>query len=62
VRGTAERIGDRGAAVDGKCRPQAPLDLRDQHPPGRDCGAVELGQRVEAIRVGGGGEPEHDIR
>jgi len=62
VGGASERIGDRSAAVERKCRPEAAADLGDQHLPGRDPGAVELGQGLEAISIGSRGEPEDDAR
>ena len=56
-----ERIRDWRAAVERKRRLETAVDLGDQHLAGGDTGAVELGQSLEAIRVGRGREPEDDV-
>jgi hypothetical protein len=56
----AERIGDRVATVERERGPESAVDLRDQHLAGWDTGTVELGQGLEPILVGRGGEPEDD--
>ena len=57
-----ERIRDRRAAVERERGVETPVDLGDQHPAGGDTSAVELGQSLETIGVGRGGEPENDAR
>jgi len=57
-----ERIRDRGAAVERERRAQVAVDLRDQHRPGRDPRAVELGQRLHPTSIAGSCHSQCHVR